>query len=104
MGKTNAAFADWNESKLTSDSTLNNLQVLSGGKVKVSGASSLNKRQVLELKKAWGQKSNLAEGTLSFTESKSDVNEIKDRLTVKVANEIGATSFLSHSLEEENSS
>lgn len=99
MGKTNAAFADWNESKLTSDSTLNNLQVLSGGKVKVSGASSLNKRQVLELQKAWGQKSNLAEGTLSFTESKSDVNEIKDRLTVKVANEIGATSFLSHSLD-----
>lgn len=99
MGKTNAAFADWNESKLTSDSTLNNLQVLSGGKVKVSGASSLNKRQVLELQKAWGQKSNLAEGTLSFIESKSDVNEIKDRLTVKVANEIGATSFLSHSLD-----
>ncbi len=98
-GKTNAAFADWNESKLTSDSTLNNLQVLSGGKVQVSGASSLNKRQVLELQKAWGQKSNLAEGTLSFTESKSDVNEIKDRLTVKVANEIGATSFLSHSLD-----
>lgn len=98
-GKTNAAFADWNESRLTSDSTLNNLQVLSGGKVRVSGASLLNKRQVLELQKAWGQKSNLAEGTLSFTESKSDVNEIKDRLTVKVANEIGATSFLSHSLD-----
>lgn len=72
---------------------------MSGGKVQVSGASSLNKRQVLELQKAWGQKSNLAEGTLSFTESKSDVNEIKDRLTVKVANEIGATSFLSHSLD-----
>lgn len=51
MGKTNAAFADWNESKLTSDSTLNNLQVLSGGKVKVSGASSLNKRQVLNFKR-----------------------------------------------------
>lgn len=99
MGKTNAAFAEWNESKLTSDSTLNNLRVSSGGEVQISDASSLNKRQVLELQKAWGQKSDLAEGSLDFTGSETDVNEIKDRLTVKVANAIGATTFLSHSLD-----